>query len=151
MVANVLSKLKEADELDNTLLVITGDHGQEANDNKLNYWGHNSNFTDVQVKVPFAIIGPGINAQTIKQERGALTSHQDIVPTLMKHYLGVQNETRDYSAGVDLLDDEVKREWVMSSNYSGYAIITDHTILEVDPSGQYQLLDKRNLGTNEPI
>lgn len=140
----VLSRLKETGELDNTLLVITGDHGQEANDNKLNFWGHNSNFTNVQVNVPFAIIGPGINAQTVKQVNGMLTSHQDIVPTLMKHYLGVQNNTRDYSVGVDLLGEEAPREWVISSSYNEYAIITDHTILEVSASGQYQLLDKTN-------
>jgi len=144
LVGKVLSSLKEKGELDNTLLVITGDHGQEANDNKLNFWGHNSNFTNVQINVPFAIIGPGINAQTIKQNNNMLSSHQDIVPTLMKHYLGVQNDTRDYSVGVDLLGEEVSREWVISSNYNGYAIITDQTILEVSSSGQYQLLDKRN-------
>jgi membrane-anchored protein YejM (alkaline phosphatase superfamily) len=32
----------------------------------------------------------------------------------------------------------------MSSNYSGYAIIDNESILEVGATGQYQLLDKTN-------
>lgn len=144
LVEKVLNQLKNSGELDNTLVVITGDHGQEANDNKLNYWGHNSNFTDVQVKVPFAMLGAGVNWANIKQDVDEFSSHQDIVPTLMKNFLGVNSDTQDYSVGEDLLGGKVSRPWVISSNYNGYAIISQHAILEVDAGGQYQLLDKTN-------
>ncbi|ELI3523153.1 DUF3413 domain-containing protein [Vibrio vulnificus] len=140
----VLDKLKESGDLENTLVIITGDHGQEMNDNKLNFWGHNSNFTDAQVNVPFAIFGPGVDAAQMQWSSEALTSHQDVVPTLMKHYLGVTNDVKDYSVGEDLLGDAVKRDWIISSNYSGYAIITDDNILEVSGGGQYQFMDKTN-------
>ncbi|EIZ1360341.1 DUF3413 domain-containing protein [Vibrio vulnificus] len=144
MATKVLDKLKESGDLENTLVIITGDHGQEMNDNKLNFWGHNSNFTDAQVNVPFAIFGPGIDAAKMQWSSEALTSHQDVVPTLMKHYLGVTNDVKDYSVGEDLLGDAVKRDWIISSNYSGYAIITDDNILEVSGGGQYQFMDKTN-------
>ncbi|ELH4917610.1 DUF3413 domain-containing protein [Vibrio vulnificus] len=144
MATKVLDKLKESGDLENTLVIITGDHGQEMNDNKLNFWGHNSNFTDAQVNVPFAIFGPGVDAAKMQWSTEALTSHQDVVPTLMKHYLGVTNDVKDYSAGEDLLGDAVKRDWIISSNYSGYAIITDDNILEVSGGGQYQFMDKSN-------
>ncbi|HAS8532261.1 TPA: DUF3413 domain-containing protein [Vibrio vulnificus] len=144
MATKVLDKLKESGDLENTLVIITGDHGQEMNDNKLNFWGHNSNFTDAQVNVPFAIFGPGVDAAKMQWSTEALTSHQDVVPTLMKHYLGVTNDVKDYSAGEDLLGDAVKRDWIISSNYSGYAIITDDNILEVSGGGQYQFMDKNN-------
>ncbi|EIU7614421.1 DUF3413 domain-containing protein [Vibrio vulnificus] len=144
MATKVLDKLKESGDLENTLVIITGDHGQEMNDNKLNFWGHNSNFTDAQVNVPFAIFGPGVDAAKIQWSSEALTSHQDVVPTLMKHYLGVTNDVKDYSVGEDLLGDAVKRDWIISSNYSGYAIITDDNILEVSGGGQYQFMDKTN-------
>ncbi|RZP55547.1 DUF3413 domain-containing protein [Vibrio vulnificus] len=144
MATKVLDKLKESGDLENTLVIITGDHGQEMNDNKLNFWGHNSNFTDAQVNVPFAIFGPGVDAAKIQWSTEALTSHQDVVPTLMKHYLGVTNDVKDYSVGEDLLGDAVKRDWIISSNYSGYAIITDDDILEVSGGGQYQFMDKTN-------
>ncbi|HAS6202391.1 TPA: DUF3413 domain-containing protein [Vibrio vulnificus] len=144
MATKVLNKLKESGDLENTLVIITGDHGQEMNDNKLNFWGHNSNFTDAQVNVPFAIFGPGVDAAKMQWSTEALTSHQDVVPTLMKHYLGVTNDVKDYSVGEDLLGDAVKRYWIISSNYSGYAIITDDNILEVSGGGQYQFMDKTN-------
>ncbi|EGQ7952119.1 DUF3413 domain-containing protein [Vibrio vulnificus] len=144
MATKVLDKLKESGDLENTVVIITGDHGQEMNDNKLNFWGHNSNFTDAQVNVPFAIFGPGVDAAKMQWSTEALTSHQDVVPTLMKHYLGVTNDVKDYSAGEDLLGDAVKRDWIISSNYSGYAIITDDNILEVSGGGQYQFMDKNN-------
>ncbi|MBE3670482.1 choline-sulfatase [Vibrio navarrensis] len=144
MATKVLNKLKESGDLENTLVIITGDHGQEMNDNKLNFWGHNSNFTDAQVNVPFAIFGPGVDAAKMQWSTEALTSHQDVVPTLMKHYLGVTNDVKDYSVGEDLLGDAVKRDWIISSNYSGYAIITEDNILEVSGGGQYQFMDKTN-------
>ncbi|MCU8167901.1 DUF3413 domain-containing protein [Vibrio vulnificus] len=144
MATKVLDKLKESGDLENTLVIITGDHGQEMNDNKLNFWGHNSNFTDAQVNVPFAIFGPGVDAAKMQWSTEALTSHQDVVPTLMKHYLGVTNDVKDYSVGEDLLGDAVKRDWIISSNYSGYAVITDDNILEVSGGGQYQFMDKTN-------
>ncbi|MCA3898891.1 DUF3413 domain-containing protein [Vibrio vulnificus] len=144
MATKVLDKLKESGDLENTLVIITGDHGQEMNDNKLNFWGHNSNFTDAQVNVPFAIFGPGVDVVKMPWSTEALTSHQDVVPTLMKHYLGVTNDVKDYSVGEDLLGDAVKRDWIISSNYSGYAIITDDNILEVSGGGQYQFMDKTN-------
>ncbi|EGQ9313273.1 DUF3413 domain-containing protein [Vibrio vulnificus] len=144
MATKVLDKLKESGDLENTVVIITGDHGQEMNDNKLNFWGHNSNFTDAQVNVPFAIFGPGVDPAKMQWSTEALTSHQDVVPTLMKHYLGVTNDVKDYSVGEDLLGDAVKRDWIISSNYSGYAIITDDDILEVNGGGQYQFMDKTN-------
>ncbi|EOB3568265.1 choline-sulfatase [Vibrio vulnificus] len=144
MATKVLDKLKESGDLENTVVIITGDHGQEMNDNKLNFWGHNSNFTDAQVNVPFAIFGPGVDPEKMQWSTEALTSHQDVVPTLMKHYLGVTNDVKDYSVGEDLLGDAVKRDWIISSNYSGYAIITEDNILEVSGGGQYQFMDKTN-------
>ena len=63
LVKRVLDKLKEKGELENTLVIITGDHGQEMNDNKLNFWGHNSNFTRPQVQVPFVLVGPEVNTK----------------------------------------------------------------------------------------
>ena len=147
LASKVLKELKDSGDLDNTVVIITGDHGQEMNDNKLNFWGHNGNFTDAQVKVPFAIFGPGINASTMKWDTNTLTSHQDVVPTLMKNYLGVTSPIRNYSAGDDLLGQQIKRDWIISSKYSGYAVITKDTILEVGAGGQYDLMDK----TNRPL
>ena len=145
LVKKVLDQIKAAGEEDHTLVIITGDHGQEVNDNKENFWGHNGNYTDAQVKVPLAIIGPKVLTSNMMQWNGSTyTSHQDLVPTLMKNFLGVNNDIQDYSVGEDLMGPVINRDWILASNYSSYAVITPKTILEVGAVGQYDLLDKSN-------
>lgn len=144
LVKQVLDKLEATGDADNTVVIITGDHGQEVNDNMENFWGHNGNYTDPQIKVPFAMIGPKVSAETTLWPGNMLTSHQDVVPTLMKNYLGVQNDVKDYSVGEDLLGKPVHRDWILASNYSSYGVITKDNILEVGAVGQYDLLDKHN-------
>lgn len=141
----ILDQLKQSGELDHTVIIITGDHGQEVNDNHNNFWGHNSNYTDPQIKVPFAIIMPNIkNSKIMQWDSQLYTSHQDIVPTLMKNFLGVTSNIQDYSVGEDLMATPVKRDWLLASNYSSYGIISDKSILDVGVVGQYEVLDKHN-------
>jgi len=142
-VKRVLERLEESGELENTVVIITGDHGQEMNDNKLNFWGHNSNYTNAQIQVPFAMFGPKISAQ-MNTWGDRFTAHQDLVPTLAINYLGIENEIKDYAVGVDLLDDPIKRDWIISSKYSSYGVVTDDYIVEVGATGNYQILDKTN-------
>lgn len=141
-VKRALDKLKAAGDLENTLVIITGDHSQEMNDNKQNYWGHNSNFTRAQTHVPLVMFGPGVSSVGQLADNAKLTtSHEDVAPTLMNHYLGSTGEVESYSTGADLFGDKVKRDWIMSSSYSGYAIIYDDVIIEVNGTGQSQILD----------
>ena len=82
-IGKVLSKLKEKNLMDKTLIIITGDHGTEFNDNKLNYWGSNGNYTRYQTQVPLVIYWPKFG----KKDYFHITSHVDLVPTLMKDFL----------------------------------------------------------------
>jgi membrane-anchored protein YejM (alkaline phosphatase superfamily) len=142
-VKRVLEQLEKTGELDNTLVIITGDHGQEMNDNKLNFWGHNGNYTNAQIQVPFVMFGPKITSD--HQKWGdRFTAHQDVVPTLARNYLGVRNDLIDYTVGVDLLAAPIERDWIIASKYSGYGIVTNDYIIEVGAAGNYQLLDKTN-------
>lgn len=140
-VKRVLDKLKETGDLENTVVIITGDHSQEMNDNKQNFWGHNGNFTRAQVQVPFVMFGAGIDKQALAKNRSYTTSHEDLVPTLMKNYLGVTSDILDYSTGVDLFGDKVERDWMMTSSYSAYGIMYDDTIIEVNGAGQSEIYD----------
>jgi len=137
----VLDKLKASGELENTLVIITGDHSQEMNDNKQNFWGHNGNFSRAQTQVPFVMFGPGVDKEKLNAAVTYTTSHEDLAPTLMKNYLGSKNDIQDYSTGEDLYGDNVKRAWVMTSSYSAYGILYDDTIIEVNGAGQSQILD----------
>ncbi len=143
LVKRVLDRLQDTGELENTLVIITGDHGQEMNDNQLNFWGHNSNFTRPQVQVPFVLVGPRVNATSALDVK-RITSHYDVAPTLLNNYLGVKSDIKNYSVGLDLFVEPVKRDWLLVSKYSGYAVLSEDSILEVGATGQYELLDQTN-------
>lgn len=140
----VIDKLKETGDIDNTVIIITGDHSQELNDNKLNFWGHNSNFTPAQVKVPFVMIGPNIPKSLGQQWGNSFTSHEDIVPTLMSNYLGVDSPIDQYSTGIDMYGDVIDRPWVLISSYSRYGVVSHDSILEVGTSGLSTYMDTTN-------
>jgi len=137
LVSTVLDKLKTEDLLDNTIVVITSDHGQEFNDNKLNYWGHNSNFSPWQTRVPLVIHWPGKDAQHIDKQ----TSHFDLSPTLMKDILGCNNDLHDYSSGNHLLTGE-PGPYLLLSNYNQFAVMEKNRLTIVDEFGHVDILDK---------
>jgi hypothetical protein len=122
--------------LDNTVVVITGDHGQEFNDNKLNYWGHNSNFSPWQTRVPLIIHWPGKAAQHIAHQ----TSHFDISPTLMNEVLGCKNDLHDYSSGKHLLTGKPS-PYLLLSNYNQFAVMEKDHLTVVDEFGNTDILD----------
>lgn len=137
----VLDELNASGEMENTIVVITGDHGEEINDNKQNYWGHNSNFSNPQVHVPFVIVGKNV-PKNVNGWSNYFTSHQDVAPTLLQKYLGVKNPIQDYSMGVDLLGKPVNRDWLLVSSYSKYAVVAHQDIMEVGSAGQFSYIDK---------
>ncbi|WP_339144227.1 DUF3413 domain-containing protein [Pseudoalteromonas galatheae] len=140
LAASVLEQL----DIENTLVIITSDHGEELNDNKLNYWGHNSNFTEPQIKVPFVVVGPKSEKWQHWQASDVVTSHLDVVPTLMNEYLGVKSTPKDYSAGYNLTGPVKQRNWLLLSSYNKYAVVSKQQIIEVSPMGTYELLDPAN-------
>ena len=91
----VLDRLERDGRLDDTLVVITGDHGEEFMEH--GRWGHNSAFHDQQVRVPLVLAGPGITPAVVDLP----TSHLDVAPTLLG-LLGVTNDPADYAVGVPL-------------------------------------------------
>jgi membrane-anchored protein YejM (alkaline phosphatase superfamily) len=133
LVGKVLSRLEQEQLLDNTVVVITGDHGQEFNDNGLNYWGHNSNFSRYQTQVPMIIAWPGKRAESFTHQ----TSHFDIAPSLMRGILGCRNNPDDYSQG-KFLTEVQHTPYLILSNYSQLALMDDERILVFD---EYNNLD----------
>ncbi len=99
LVGTLLDDLRAQGLDQNTIVLVTGDHAEEFNDLKLNYWGHNGNFSDYQLQVPFVLHWPG---QASGHETRT-SSHEDWVPTLMRHALGCENALSDFSTGQDLL------------------------------------------------
>lgn len=138
MIGELIAAMKEQGLYDQTLVMITGDHAQEYNENHKNYWGHNSNFTQYQIGVPLIVHQPGIDTTVVYRHR---TTHYDFVPTLMHDYLGVQNPLEDYTAG-RLLSDTTPRLWHFVGNELRYAFIVEgDTILTKEGAGYVEVTD----------
>jgi membrane-anchored protein YejM (alkaline phosphatase superfamily) len=148
LASKIINQLKQTNTFDNTLIIITADHGCEFNENQQNIFGYGNNLTDYQLHVPFAIVGADFNKKNINTNE--LTSHYDFVPTIMKNFLGVANNITDYSTGADLLNTKTKRKWHIASNCRSYSginaigIITKNYIKQYFPSGKSTFLNKNN-------
>ena len=101
LIGKTLKILAKQNMLDNTIVILTGDHGEEFNDNHKDYWGHTSNFSNVQLQTPLIVHWPRKQTQHFRY----MTSHYDIVPTLIHEALGYTNPTSDYALGQSLFSD----------------------------------------------
>lgn len=113
----VFDYLQANNLLDSTIVVLVGDHGEEFMEH--GFWGHNSTFVDEQIRTPLVLWAPGIQPLVSNQ----MTSHMDIVPTLMP-LLGVNNPASDYSTGYNLLGDK-KRDHTYVSDWDKITYIDD--------------------------
>ena len=117
LIGNIIASLKKNNLFDNSIVVITGDHGEEFYEN--GYFGHTSSFDDYQVKTVFVLHYPGV--ELFSTER--ITSHLDLVPTLIES-LGCISPPEDYSHGFSLLN-KTRHTYITSSNWDASAIIDD--------------------------
>ena len=125
-VGKVLDNLKKSGALEKTIVIITGDHGQEFNDNKKNYWGHNSNFSEYQLHIPLVIYWPNKSPHVFTNK----TSHYDIAPTLLRENQGNTNQIQDYSTGKLLWDADTKN-WFVAGSDQNYAVIEKDQITTI--------------------
>jgi len=149
LVEKVLVDLDKRQLLDNTIVVFTGDHAQEFNDNKMNYWGHGSNFSDAQTHVPLAVLWPGMSPQVFTHR----SLHYDIASTLLNYNQGCQNPASDFSIGKCLWETS-SPEWFVAGADQNYAIIENDQITTT-LYGSYSVttpdmkaLDSNNLHSN---
>jgi membrane-anchored protein YejM (alkaline phosphatase superfamily) len=118
LVGEAFAALESRGLLENSVVIVTGDHGQEFNDNGQNYWGHASNFTRFQTGVPLLVYAPGL-APKVYQHR---TTHFDVMPTVMRDYLGCADPFSIYSVGHSLFESG-GREIIVMSEYADFAIM----------------------------
>ncbi len=111
----IFEYMKKNQLLDNTIVVLIGDHGEEFMEN--GYWGHNSTFADPQVRTPLVIYKPGMKPFIEDQ----MTSHMDVIPTIMP-LLGVKNPSTDYAIGYNLLAGE-KRTYTYIADWNKVAYV----------------------------
>lgn len=135
----VFDDLRERGLLENTIVILTGDHGQEFNENGNNLWGHGSAFSEPQLKVPFILFDASLPPKTYSH----WTAHYDASVTLMQNYLHVGNAPSDYSVGKNLFD-ETPREWLLVGHPEQFGVIEKDRITHVKFDRSYEILDRKN-------
>jgi uncharacterized protein len=139
----IFDYMKQHNLLDNTIVVLVGDHGEEFMEH--GFWGHNSTFVDQQVRTPLVIYAPSMKPLVSNQ----LTSHMDIVPTLMP-LLGVTNPAQDYSTGVNLLAGET-RNYTYVADWDRVVYVDDDVKITQPVNGKSFALLKASKGNDEPL
>ncbi|WP_282066174.1 DUF3413 domain-containing protein [Vibrio rotiferianus] len=136
-VKNILTTLEEQQLLENTIVVITSNHGSEFNETKTNSWGANSNYSRYQLQVPMVVHWPGM----LPAEFSHSTSHLDLSVTLLQDMLGVSSNPNEYSSGRNLFD-ESRRRWILAGDTKELALITENQTTVIDKFGNYKLYNQ---------
>lgn len=136
LLGQLIDDLKAKGELDKTLIIVTSDHGMEFNDTQSNSWGYNTNFSRYQTQVPLVIHWPGMAPAQVQH----MTSHQDLLPTLLTSAFGSQMAASQYSSGSSLFAD-TGPGWVILGDFHQFAILQHDRILVMDKLGQYSIRD----------
>lgn len=114
----MMQTLKDKGLYEDSIIIFTSDHGEEFYEH--GYFGHNSAFSRPQIQSALIIKFPHQEPKVIS----ALTSHVDLVPTLL-NYIGVKTPVSSYSNGQDLLSQQYKRDYAFVSNWNYNAVYTD--------------------------
>ncbi|MBQ9789487.1 MAG: DUF3413 domain-containing protein [Lentisphaeria bacterium] len=121
---------------EDTIVIITADHGNEYGESQMQNWGHNSNFARYQTHVPLVIFGLNRESATVNYR----TSAMDVSTTIMQDILGCTNETSDYSIGKNLFDSS-DRPYIISSSYLETALICRDKVFVMTVYGIMQQYD----------
>jgi membrane-anchored protein YejM (alkaline phosphatase superfamily) len=139
----IFDYMKAHQLLDNTIVVIIGDHGEEFMEH--GFWGHNSTFVDEQVRTPLVIYTPKMKPLVSDQ----MTSHMDVIPTIMP-LLGVTNPSSDYATGYNLLAGE-KRNHTYISDWDKVAYVDDEAKITQPVNGKSFMLMTASKGNDKPL
>jgi membrane-anchored protein YejM (alkaline phosphatase superfamily) len=136
LVGQVLADLDERGLIDNTVIIISADHGEEFNENGDGITGHGSGYSRHQLGVPMLVSWPGIEPQRISKR----TSHYDIAPTLVHRLLACNNDYSDYSSGQDLFTGP-GWDFLVAGSYYNYAVLEPEQITVTFPNGTFEVRD----------
>ncbi|HUR29095.1 MAG TPA: sulfatase-like hydrolase/transferase [Planctomycetota bacterium] len=121
---SMLEALEQSGALDDTIVLITGDHGEEFAEH--GHWGHTSNFAPEQVRVPLLLRGPGI-APGVESRP---TSHVDVAATLLEACGLPAARRAAWTFGENLLAPPERRDRVVAG-WGELGLWTDDAILRV--------------------
>jgi len=137
-IKQLITRLKKSKQLENSIVIITGSNGASFEKASSAQAAINN------AHVPLVVLWPGENARTISR----MTSHIDIVPTLMENSLGVINQAQEYSDGQSLFDN-TPRSYLLSGNLKKYVIYEKDKITEFNNDGHISSINWQGIRLNE--
>ena len=136
LIGSVLDDLARRGLQEDTVVIITSDHGEEFDESGAGLKDHGSGYTPYQLQVPMIISVPG-RAGAVHRHR---SSHYDLVPTLMQSVLGCSNSPSDYSSGRNLFSGK-DWDWLLAGSYYNYAVLEPDQITVTYPNGSFEVRD----------
>lgn len=144
LVGEILKKLEKDKLLENTIIVITGDHGEEFYES--GYSGHTSAFTKQQAKVASILYLPNQKHAIIDY----MTNHFDYIPTILS-YMGSKADFSSFTEGENIFA-KTKKYSICSGWDKAAIIMDDYTIVfstetynaanfEIRNSNNYQIVN----------
>lgn len=134
-VRTVLDSLAARGVLDETIVIVTSDHGYEFDDNRIGDYGHASNFSVTQLRATLMMHWPGRPARPVEYR----TTHHDLPVTLLQDVFGCDNPPSDYSIGRNLFSGE-PWEWMMAGSYTDHAIVEPDRVIVSHPGGFVEVM-----------
>jgi membrane-anchored protein YejM (alkaline phosphatase superfamily) len=133
-IGRVVGSLRQREQMENTIVIITSDHGFEFDDNGLGYIGHASNFSPAQLRATLMIHWPGKTAREYTHR----TAHHDVPVTLLQEVFECKNPPREYSMGQNLFAGK-SWSWMMAGSYTNHAIIETDRVIVSRPGGYVEV------------
>ncbi|MGF1768959.1 DUF3413 domain-containing protein [Enterovibrio makurazakiensis] len=138
LLGELFDTLEANGQLDNTIVVVTANHGTEFNETGSNSWGANTNYSKYQLQVPMVIHWPNREARNVD----VYSSHLDIVPTLMESMLATDSPSEMYTSGRNLFELADKpRRWVIAGDSRDIVVVQPDKTTVVDKFGNYRIYD----------
>jgi arylsulfatase A-like enzyme len=96
-VGRVMAKLKEINQIDNTLIIFTGDNGSQGDEFVVNFRGNKGTAYEGGTRVPLIVAGPRIKTGVCD----VATIGMDLYPTILA-YIGAPQKPTEHLDGVDI-------------------------------------------------
>jgi membrane-anchored protein YejM (alkaline phosphatase superfamily) len=143
LIGDLLQRMRADGLLENTIVIVTSDHGEEFNDVHDNTWMHGGDFTRFQTRVPLIVYAPGNAGRRVSTP----TSAVDIVPTILQEALHCGWNAPQYSNGVNLFGPLPARRPIVVASYIHHALILDDKVFVVWPMyvQRYDLDGRKNV------
>ena len=137
LVSLVIGDLERSNLLSSTAVIITGDHGEEFDENGMGFKGHGTAFSEYQLHIPLVVLWPGKSPAQVTRR----TSHYDISATLMSDVFGCTNQPSDYCSGKNIFED-TQWDWLVVGSYYNFAVLEPQLVTIQYPNGYFEARDR---------